>query len=211
MEKINLNGLFPSLSRAYEIALLGNFSISIMYQLHGEYPQVHEDYQAIKDFFDVPFVENGDITLEISKPKSRLASASQSFFETKDDIKARVNKAMQNPLPTEFNYINRDASEQLLKVATERLSLSVLQVEKTKEIAAVIARLEGSSTIESFHIAEAIHYQHCYNYYDHLVCAENAIVHFGDFIRINSAGLTSMYGDPGDINDAIKFLKKLLK
>ena len=50
----NLVGLWANLSRAYEMALLGKFSIQIIFD--KEYIQGFDDYESIKSFYkDVLF------------------------------------------------------------------------------------------------------------------------------------------------------------
>jgi hypothetical protein len=62
----NLVGIWVNLSRAYEIALLGNFKIQIVF--NKEYKQGFEDYDNIKSFYnEVDFVKEGDLIIEIYK------------------------------------------------------------------------------------------------------------------------------------------------
>ena len=119
----NLVGLWANLSRAYEIALLGDFKIQIVFD--KEYKQGFEDYENIKSFYDeVDFVKEGDLIVEIYKPDYNQKT---EVFETKEDIKSRVEKALKNKKPDLFKNGSCDA---LLKTATDRLGSDLCKKEK---------------------------------------------------------------------------------
>ncbi len=191
----NLVGLWANLSRAYEVALLGNFSIKIVFD--KEYIQGFDDYENIKSFYkDVLFCKDGDLTVEIYKPDY---TQDRINYETLEDIVDRVNKAKNNPLPSDFK---NDACNALLKTATERLGFSYSKKEKVIEIAKIIAQLDNSKLIETQHVAEAIQY----NCVDDTVCvAEDKSLSFGYGITITKS---KIYEE--DINNAINYLKSLL-
>ena len=191
----NLVGLWANLSRAYEIALLGNFSIKIVFD--KEYIQGFDDYKNIKSFYkDVIFSKDGDMTVCIYKPDY---TQNRINYETLEDILVRVNRAKGNSLPTDF--IN-DNCNVLLKTATERLGFSYSKKEKVIEIAKIIAQLDNSREIEVQHISEAIHY----NCVDDTVCiAEDKSISFGYGITITKSEINFE-----DINNAINYLKSLL-
>lgn len=191
----NLIGLWVNVSRAYEIALLGNFSIQIVFE--KEYTEGFSDYEKIKSFYKgVDFVKNGDLIVEISKPDYSIKT---ERCETIDDIKARVRDAKAHVTPTEFANNSCDA---LLKNATNRLSFSLETREKTIEISQVIAQLDGAKKINAWHMVEAIQYK-CY---DHTLCnAEERTVNFGKGIKIALHEL-----DVTDIENAIKYLKGVI-
>lgn len=193
----NLVGLWATLSRAYEIALLGNFKIQIIFD--KEYTQGFEDYENIKSFYgDVDFVKEGDLIVEIYKPDYNQET---KRFETKEDIKMRVEKALKNKKPDLFENNSCDA---LLKTATDRLDFTLQKREKVIEISKIIAQLDGSAAIKPEHIAEAIQYN--YPYYDTKCNAENKSVNFGSGIQIALYDL-----DYTDIENAINYLSGLVK
>ena len=118
----NLIGLWINLSRAYEIALAGGFSIQVVFG--GDYTQGFDDYEQIKRFFvGVPFVAKGDLVVEILKPDSYQPSQTQTLA----DIKTRV--AAIGGKPTDFS--NRACNE-FLEVATQRLSFDLTTQQKVK-------------------------------------------------------------------------------
>ncbi len=189
----NLTGLWCNVARAYEIALLGNYSIQVVFD--KTYKEGFEDYQTIKEFFnEVPF-NIGGLQVEITKPDYQQ----KTQWEEKTDILARVYAAKMRELPTAFKSSGCD---HLLKVAAERLNLSFAKVENIKSVAAVIAQLAGSKEIAVEHIAEAIHY-HSYN--GECVTAESKSFKFGDII----IPLTEQ--SELDIHAAIEHLQELLK
>lgn len=191
----NLVGLWANLSRAYEIALLGNFKIQIVFD--KEYKQGFEDYENIKSFYDeVDFVKEGDLIVKIYKPDYNQKT---EIFETKEDIKSRVEKALKNKKPDLFR---NDSCDALLKTATNRLGFTLQKREKVIEISKIIAQLDNSITIKPQHIAEAIQYK----YYVYTQCnAETKSISFGDGIQIALYNL-----DYTDIENAINYLSGLV-
>lgn len=188
----NLIGLWVNVSRAYEIALLGNYSIEVVFD--KSYKEGFEDYQAIKEFFnEVPF-KIGGLQVEITKPDYQQ----NSQCEDKSDILDRVNAAKKRELPTAFKS---SGCEHLLKVASERLSLSLPKIESIKSVAAVIAQLSGSKEIAVEHIAEAIHY-HSYN--GEGILAEANQMRFGGI----TIPLTEQ--SEADVKLAVEYLQTLL-
>lgn len=193
----NLIGLWVNLSRAYEIALLGGFSIKIVFE--KDYVEGFDDYKTIKDFFeDVEFKADGDLTLEITKPDY---SYNTKNCDTIKDIKARVRKSLPNKRPTSFK--SKDACDALMRTATQRLSFSLSTVEKIKKVASVISQLHGAKFIETAHLAEAIHYN-CYDY--NLCVAENQTINFGKGIQVSLFDL-----EYKDIEAAVEYLQKIIK
>lgn len=193
MKTNNLVGLWPNLSRAYEIALLGNLSLRVVFR--DDYIQAPDDYVRIKKFYKhVAFSADGDITIEILQPDY---SAIRRECETRTEITDRVVKAMKKPLPTN---IKQDGSDELLKTAIRRLSFSLPTIEKVNHLAAVIAQLEWSDTICAWHVAEAIQYNIPLELGQ--VVAEDNSVTFGHGIKISKCELYSE-----DIEMAITYLK----
>ena len=194
----NLVGLWCSLFRAIEIAKTGCYSISIHFD--QEYKNGFDDYLSIKTFckgwFD-NFVSDGDMKIEIVKPQSYDRKGK---WETLEDISTRVEKSLQFQEP-EIKLC--DSSEILLKTATQRLNLSLSQVEKIKQIAITIAQMDFSKTIQVQHIAESIQYSFIYN--DTGYNAESESKMFGNMIQIKLGEI-----DSDTIKSAIDYLKGLL-
>lgn len=195
--KTNLVGLWVNLSRAYEIALLGGFSIKVVFQ--KEYTEGFDDYKEIKSFYkDVNFCGNGDMTIEMYKPIHQKGVR----YETLDDIINRVREAEKNPAPTTFK---NSACDALLSNAIDRLNLSVRNVQKVNELAAVIARIDASKYTEAHHLAEAIHYIDRYNLDEYCV-AEDEVISFGH----GSIVISKSYIDKEHVLSAIDYLKSLI-
>jgi hypothetical protein len=190
MKRINPIGVWPNLSRAYEIAKLGNFGITITYQQHGDYLQVSDDYETIKKFYsDVKFIPNGEIWIELIQPKDYHRS---DGCETLSDIHARIEKAKKNLKPVRYEG---EACMELLKNATDKLNFSAKDVDIINEVAEVIAQLDSTDTVQAHHVAEAIQYRIKYGFEDKLMVADNSVLCFGKYIQINRAGLESMWAE----------------
>ena len=194
----NIIGLWCNLFRAVEIAKTGGYSVSIHFD--QEYKNGFDDYKIIKDFckgwFD-NFVSDGDLKIEIVKPHSYERKGK---WETLEDISARIEKSLQFQKP-ELKLC--DASESLLKTATQRLDLSLSQVEKIKQVAITIAQMDLSKTIQAQHIDESIQYSFVYN--DTGYNAESKSKMFGDMIQIKLGEI-----DSDTIKSAIEYLNRLL-
>lgn len=192
----NLVGLWPNLSRAYEIALAGKFTIQCVFE--KEYTAGFEDYKKIKSFFDgVDFVSDGNLIVELYKPS---VNKPHHEFETLKDIIARVYDVKDNVTP--FVFDNEHAANALLKTAVERLSLSISKRNNILKVAGVIARLDKCDKIRTEHLAEAINYNHVY--LDQVCNAESEYIEFGPGIKISLHSLHAY-----DINAAIEYLKSL--
>jgi hypothetical protein len=189
----NLIDYWPNLARAYEVALLGNFTIQIVFK--KDYIQGFDDYECIKQFYkNIKFVKKGDLVVEIYKPDYRIEIES----ETLQDIHNRVKKAKNNSKPS---LKLQNESIQLLNTATDKLSYSLSVRQKVIEIAQVIAQLENSQ-IKPYHIAEAIQYQ----MNDSEVCnAEEKTINFGKGIKISLLELENT-----NIENAIAYLQTLI-
>lgn len=195
----NLVGLWGNLSRMYEVAKLGGFSLRVVYL--KEYLEGNDDYNQIKSFYsDVKFSSEGDLVCEITKPYSYVQKRA---FETLSNINDRVVKAASNVRPTAYQS---DSCEALIKVVSTRLNLSLTDVEKIHAISSVIAQLDGSDTIKCEHCAEAIMYLAKCNVDDmNCVEAENNVMNFGGNIKINVTEINTEH-----VEAAIEYLKTLL-
>jgi len=194
----NIVSLWCGLFRAIEVAKTGDHSISVNFDQN--YKNGFDDYKSIKSFckgwFD-NFVSDGDIKIEIVKPQSYERKGKG---ETLEDISTRVEKSLQFQKP-ELKLC--DSSETLLKTATQRLDLSLSQVEKIKQIAATISQMDFSKTIQAHHIAESIQYSLVHN--DTVYNAEHESKMFGDMIQIKLGEI-----DSDTIKSAIDYLKDML-
>jgi len=194
----NIVGLWCNLFRAIEIAKTGGYSISIHFD--QDYKNGFDDYKSIKAFckgwFD-NFVPDGDMKIEIVKPQSYERKGK---WETLDDISLRIEKSLQFQKP-ELKLC--DSSETLLKTATQRLDLSLSQIEKIKQIAVTITQMDFSKTIQAQHIAESIQYSFVYN--DTGYNAESESKMFGDMIQIKLGEI-----DSDTIKSAIDYLNGLM-
>ena len=197
----NLTGVFPNLSRAYEIALLGGYSITITYSSDLlDYPQANEDYQVIKKFFEgVHFVSDGDIWIEIVNPKDYNRG---KYSETLADIDLRVRKAEKNAEP---NPEYCEGSNELLKNAVNKLNLSLKDVEIIQKISSSCAKLDGETEIQAHHVAEAIHYRIKENWHHSVINAESDAIQFGSKITIKRGEI-----DYEDAEKAIDYLKEMI-
>jgi len=199
MKEINLNGLFPNLARAYEIAKFGNFSITITYSVNPyDYPRANDDYQLLKKFYnDIEFNSNGDLFVEITKPRNYKIEQCEKII----DIHKRIGKARNNKIPK--MYENNSATYNLLKNAVEKLNFSCIDVKKIDKIALKIAQLDGTEKIEAQHIAEAIQYR-IKDIINPVIIAENNIIEFGNSIKIKRGNI-----DSKDIEQAIDYLQSI--
>ncbi|MBN2617222.1 MAG: hypothetical protein JXR64_02795 [Spirochaetales bacterium] len=194
----NLVGLWCNLFRAIEIAKIGGYSISVYFD--GEYKNGFDDYLSIKTFckgWFNDFVSDGDIKIEIIKPRSYEINGK---WETLECISNRIEKSLQFQTP-ELKL--HDYSEVLLKTATQKLDLSLSQVEKIKQIAITIAQMDFSKTVQAQHVAESIQYSFIHN--DTRYNAESKSKMFGDMIQIKLGKI-----DKRPIKSAINYLNTLL-
>jgi magnesium chelatase family protein len=125
-----------------------------------------------------PLLDRIDLHVEVTPVKfEEIASSLRS--ESSQDIRARVIKArelqaerfntdkgkgifsnamMPSPMVKEICELN-SAAQKLLKTAMERLGLSARAYDRILKVSRTIADLEGSVTIETAHVAEAIQYR----------------------------------------------------
>lgn len=145
-------GTYFNISRAYEVALLGNYSLTPVANLEN-YPRAVEDLPMLVEFYkDVPFKSNGDIFVEMCQP-----DYGHHKGEDMSEIHKRVLKAKNNHDPERIVTL---AMETLMKTAYTRLDLPFSRTEKILDIACTIAKLEGKKQIQIEHVAEAIQYSY---------------------------------------------------
>lgn len=122
-----------------------------------------------------PLLDRIDIQIEVN-PVKYINLNSKEKRENSKDIKKRVDKArniqrnrykefniysnseLTSNLMEEFCKVNQD-SENILKIAFERLGLSARAYTRILKVARTIADLDESENIETKHITEAIQYR----------------------------------------------------
>lgn len=193
--------MFCGLARAYEIAKLGGFKLSV---IHAADYDAAQDFQSIKDFYGSEnFTKDGDLYVQIYAPDQ---GKTNKFSETLEDIHSRIETAKGNVKPTDFASSN--ACDALLKRAAQCFEFSLQQTTMVHKIAAVIGQLHASQLIAPEHIAEAIQFvcNRCNLYHgDVVVNAMAATIKFGQHIEIGLCEKTNE-----DIQKAIDYLKNLL-
>jgi len=200
-ETTNIIGMWVNLSRVYEIAKLGGLSIRIVFD--KDYTNGFKDYELIKAFYkDVNFSSEGDMIIQLTPPEISTHPIRKNQFETLSDIEKRIEKARNNILPSEFSG---DSCHTLLKTAINRMNFSLTDTEKVKEIAGVIAKLNGNDKIQVEHVVEAAQYK-CLLGEGNYCNAENKSILFGSGIEI---ALTEL--NPFDIQRAIEYLQGLIE
>jgi len=124
-----------------------------------------------------PLLDRIDIHLEVVPVPFDKLSGYQQKIETSEEIRNRVVKArkiqeeryedlkgiycnaqINNKLIQKFAVLN-EAGMNLLKNAMNKLGLSARAYDRILKVSRTIADLEGSETIESYHVAEAIQYR----------------------------------------------------
>lgn len=189
---------YLNLSRAYEIALLGGYSISI--GVDPEWKQCADDYDLIKAFYQgVEFKKDGDMYIEISNPCLSQFRPTRSI-EGIGNIISRVDIAKSHSRPTE--YKDKSISDALLKRATELLSLSISDIQNIQKISETIAQLHHSQHIEPMHTAEAIQYCKKIGERNGTISPESHEKCFGFGIKISLFDI-----DAHDIDNAIEYLQ----
>jgi hypothetical protein len=155
MREYNLVGIACGVSRAYEIAKAGNFSVKIV----AGRDVSQNDVDLFNKFYAFDASDNPDIIVE-------LAFSSQDIFtylitsrkcESIEDINNRVAKHDFSDLKVDWSLNSTCLA--LLKTAVNRLQLGIHDVLKIIDIATAIAKLAESTTIKPEHIAEAIQYR----------------------------------------------------
>lgn len=182
---------FSAVTRAYEIALIGGYTIQIVFD--KDYKNGFDDYEQIKKTFkNVKFVEDGDLIVHIHKPNE----INSKVFETLEDIYLRVDRVKNNKIPTELT----PQALTIINKSINRLDLSIKQTANAIRIASTIAQMCGNTLVQVEHIAEAIFCIH----FDNWLCnAENKSISFGGII------IPKYELEPDDIKGAIEYLQSL--
>jgi len=161
--ELNFRGNCENVARAYEIALLGNHSITLAYYQSedGDYERDvnPEDVKIIQDIFGFKSVAKGDLICEVIRPDFDSLLMPSKRLESLEDIKYRVEEAKKHPLPTEFEGPSLAVCESLLKMSYQRHCLSGYDLKIILSVAGTIARLALTPVIHVEHIAEAIQYR----------------------------------------------------
>jgi hypothetical protein len=145
--------VYPNLSRAYEVARNGKFRIQLTADI-DIYPNFIHDLPLIKRFYkDVNFISPGHLVVDLWPPNYENATSNRA--ESMHNLNKRIYRYKETVTNDRLN----EASRQLMKTATERVGLTLLDLELIPTIAKVIANMEYSSLIETNHIAEAIQYR----------------------------------------------------
>ena len=95
-------------------------------------------------------------SVDIRKRVTHAREIQTKRFEHSENI--HYNAQMNTKQIREYCQLD-DASLQLLKTAMERLNLSARAYDRILKVSRTIADLEGSESIESYHISEAIQYR----------------------------------------------------
>lgn len=141
------------LKRFYEIALLGGFKVVPI----SDEP-IFEDFNTFaKSVIGDIFASEGELYIEL--PPIKRDYLAEYIFTPEVSFEGcveRVEAAKRNPKPTQFD--NPYTHETLMATAQRRMNLSETALLSVKEVASVIAQLDGSKKIELVHTAEAINY-----------------------------------------------------
>jgi magnesium chelatase subunit ChlI-like protein len=155
MREFNLVGVAANISRVYEIAKAGNFTVRIV----ATEVVNQKDVDLFNTFYGFEPVECPDLIVELAYAPSDIFNClfTSRTFETLEDINVRVAKHDFSNI--EVKDTLNSACINLLKTATERLDLGVYDVIKIHAIAKTIAKLSECSCIKPEHVAEAILYR----------------------------------------------------
>jgi hypothetical protein len=158
--EINYVGISVNIARAYEIAKLGNHTVSFAhFKDTTDSLYVTPDYiETLAKFYSLEPHPNGQIIIEVLKPEAKdVERARTRQFETLAQIDERIEVAKTFPRPG-IDTVS-DGSKSLLNTAYDRLGLSPQDTDTIYSVAQTIAQLVHSSTLKVEHIAEAIQYR----------------------------------------------------
>lgn len=156
----NLVSLSVNIARAYEIAKSGQHSISLILP-ESQLPSDKENLALLTKYYDIDHNKKGaDIVIELHHIGAQDIIASYNAgnrSETIGDINERICQFKDIPQNPELMLSGSNLS--LLKVAIERLGLSIQQVNSILSVCVTIAKMSHSNTVKPEHLAEAIQYQ----------------------------------------------------
>ena len=151
-----------NLARCIEIALLGELSIFLYIDYLEEKVPDEKELEDFKSAIpQVKWVDNLDEADIINvydyiNPSDLLKIKHKS--ETLENIMNRVNNHIHITYEPD-SYIAQESSKALLKVACDRLNLTLKDTKKIDVISQVIANSSQSKNIRVEHLAEAIQYR----------------------------------------------------
>ena len=157
MKELNLVGLAPNISRAYEIAKFGNHSLKIIIPKDSTLPQA--DLRLLNDFYSLPYVDgDADMIVELCYSPDDIMNVifNSDRHENLEIINVRIT---QSGIDSLTDKSIDEASQSLLKTAIGKLDLSISSVLSILKVAETIARIDNSTRIKIEHVAEAIQYQ----------------------------------------------------
>lgn len=147
----NLIALAVNISRAYEIAKVGNHTVKIV----ANELACKQDIDLLNEFYGFKEVHNPDLVMELAYGTQDVLNCFKTNgCETLQDI----NKRLPGTL-IEVSDTLDTPSFTLLKTAIQRLQLGVNDVVIIHKVAKTIASLAESNKIKAEHIAEAIQYR----------------------------------------------------
>ena len=161
----NVTGIYPHLSRAFEIALLGNFKINLIKgtNVDDKNPS-DEDLIMISELFESDlFIFDSDdsinldyivLNVEVTAPYMDMVFSTRKS-EGLNIVIDRATKAKDNIKP-EFKL--NESGKALLKTAWDRLNLDLIKLDSIAQISQTIAQLHGAKEIKLEYLAEAIQY-----------------------------------------------------
>lgn len=161
--KQNLVALSVNIARAYEIGIIGNHSLSIIPANDPDNErQMNENCKTLREFYKASDSRESDMVIELHNiPYSDILASYSGRGETMQDITSRIEETMQANISPTISLSGAVGS--LLKVSTEKLSLSIKQVNQIISVSKTIALMSGSKEVKPEHIAEAIQYQSAVN------------------------------------------------
>ncbi len=158
--KQNVILLAVNISRAYEIAMAGEHSLSIVCDksLSDSPDTLESNCKFLRDYYKAMGTLDADIVVEMHEiPVSDILHSFTGKGETLGDILERVQEAKGDKRPVEI--VLSGSVGALLNSTIEKLSLSVRQVNSVLAVSKTIAKLSNSIKVLPEHIAEAIMYQ----------------------------------------------------
>lgn len=157
--KQNLVALSVNIARAYEIAKVGNHSLSIIPASNPDNDrQMNDNCKTLREFYKASDSLESDIVVELHNiPYSDIISSYNNRWETMEDITKRIEETMGLDITPTISLSG--ATGNLLKSATDKLCLSIRQVNQIINVSKTIALMSQSKEVKPEHIAEAIQYQ----------------------------------------------------